>query len=178
MPVIGEFYVEAPKPSLEPDVYPATISVCTIVMDIANPKLPETDKWGKNRLLVKVVLDNEVGPDNGPIELSRKVAISYGQTAGTYSALAQLIQATLGIKCGDKAQRNVTTEQLLNAKVRVQTAVVEKDDKTYLNIVGFFAPKKAQAPEAVAEPAPLAAVKTPAARLGIEDDGSLDDLPF
>lgn len=166
MPQIGQYATEKARAVIEPDLYTATITAAEIVMDKDKPGIPMIDQWGKSRLLLKVELDDEIGPDNGPIELRRQLAISYGQTAGTYAALAQLIQAVTGVKCGDHMQRQVTTEELVGAKVRVQTAIVEKDGKSYTNIVGFFAPKRA-----AARPAPAPIEQT-------TDEELEDDIPF
>lgn len=176
MPAIGQYAAEPKRPDIEPDVYAGQITLAAVVMDKDNPAVPLTDKWGKNRLQIKVQLE-ELDDEGNPIELRRQLAIAYGQTGGTYAALAQLIQAVTGVKCGDKAQRNVTTEQLQGAKIRVQTAIVEKDDKTYTNIVGFFAPKKAGAVPAGTPTALVAPPHRPATDVGLDDD-DLSSLPF
>jgi hypothetical protein len=142
MPSIGQYAKQKLANLIEDDLYSGVISHCEVVMDPTNPKVALVDQWDKNRLLIKVVLDGPVDDAGGPVELRRQLAISYGQSAGTYSALAQLIEAATGIKRGDKAQRHVTTEELVGKAIRVQTAVVEKDDRTFVNIVGFLAPKK------------------------------------
>ncbi len=175
MPAIGQYAAEPKRPEIEPDVYAGQITLAAVVMDKDNPALPLTDKWGKNRLQIKVQLE-ELDDEGNPIELRRQLAIAYGQTGGTYAALAQLIQAVTGVKCGDKAQRNVTTEQLQGAKIRVQTAIVEKDEKTYTNIVGFFAPKKSGALPAGQTP-PIVAAHAPASAVGLDED-DLSSLPF
>lgn len=169
MPAIGNFATGGGDfASVPDDIYPATITHASVVMDKDNPNMPATDKWGKNRLLVKFELDDEKDDAGGPIELRRQFAISYGQTGGTYAALANLIQAATGIKNGDKAQRHVTTEELVGKKVRVQTATVEKDDKTYTNVVGTFAPKKA-----------AVAARPVISQQQIDDEAPIDDdLPF
>jgi len=170
---IGTYAASTSYASVPDDIYPATVTHAEVMMDKDDPRLPFTDKFGKNRLRVKFTLDEEVGPDNGPIELSRQFAISYGATGGTYAALASFIEACMGIKCGDKAQRNVRPSELLERKLRVQVKNVEKDDKTFCNVVGTFAPKKtAVAPRPTAAPATSAA-----ASVGLEE-GDLDDLPF
>jgi hypothetical protein len=174
MPAIGQYAAQSSYAAVPDDIYEAEITSAEIVMDKTDPRIPETDKWGKNRIRIRFALDDQIGDDGGPVELSRLFAISYGATAGTYAALANLIQATTGIKCGDKAQRNVTTEQLVGKALRVQVANVEKDDKTFCNVVGTFAPK---AKPAAARPAPVAAPKTAAAKLGLDDD-DLDSIPF
>lgn len=169
MPSIGSYAPPVDYSSVPDDIYEATIASASIVMEKDQPTVPLIDKFGKSRVLVKFTLDNETGNDGGSVELRRQFAISYGATGGTYAALAQLIQAATGIKCGDKAQRNVTTEQLQGARLRVQTATVEKDDKTYTNVVATFPPK--------AQGARPAAQTKAAASLGLADD-DLDEIPF
>lgn len=182
MPVIGQYAPEILPPKLEDDVYHGIITKCNVVMDKDNPALAATNQWGKNQVSVTIQLDDERDDEGNPIELRRWINISYGQSKGTYAPLAQLIQAATGIKTGDKAQRNVTTEELTGKRLRVQTAnvVSEKDGKPYCNLVGFFAPRKSGAippgqPTALVAP-PQAAPKTAAARLGLDED-ALDDLP-
>ena len=176
-PVIGAYAPEPPRPQIEDDVYAGQITKCFVLMDEKNPALAAMNEWGKNQIQIVVQLE-ELDDDGNPIELRRRLNISYGQTAGTYSALAQLIQAATGVKCGEKAQRNVTTEQLQGARLRVQTAAVSKDERTYINITGFFAPKKSGAippgtPTALVAPPP---VHAEAKDLGIEAD--LSELPW
>jgi hypothetical protein len=170
---IGTYAASTSYASVPDDIYEATVTAAEVMMDKENPVLPFADKFGKNRLRVKFTLDEEVGPDNGPIELNRQFAISYGATGGTYAALASFIEATMGLKCGDKAQRNVRPSELVNRKLRVQVKNVEKDDKTFCNVVGTFAPK---AKSAAPRPAP-AATHRPAADVGLED-ADLEELPF
>lgn len=180
MPAIGQYAAQTTYAAVPDDIYEATICHASVVMDTANPALPATDKFGKNRLLVKFELDNEVDDAGGPVELRRQFAISYGATGGTYAALAQLIQATMGVKCGDKAQRHVTTEELVGKKLRVQTATVDKDDKTFCNVIGTFAPKKPPALAVAPAPRPAAIAPAPqntAQRAGLEE-ADLADLPF
>jgi hypothetical protein len=170
---IGAYAAKSDYSTVPDDIYEATITHASVVMDKDAPNIPATDKWGKNRLLVKVELDTETDDAGGPIELRRQFAISYGQTGGTYAALANLIQAVTGIKNGDKAQRNVTTEELVGKKLRVQTATVERDDKTYTNIVATFAPKKAREVALAPAPAPRASAQQ------VADEAALDDeIPF
>lgn len=179
---IGTYASTTVYASVPDDIYEATVAHAEVMMDKEDSRIPFTDKFGKNRLRVKFVLDEEVGPDNGPVELSRQFAISYGATGGTYAALASFIEAVLGLKCGDKAQRNVKPSELLNRKLRIQVKNVEKDDKTFCNVVGTFAPKAKAAPARAAAPAP-ASVKSPAARLGVDEDAfdalpDEDEIPF
>lgn len=180
--------IEKPRAdsTLENDFYPATITLAKPVMDPANPQLFAITENGKAQVDLRFQLDDELDDEGNPIVLYRnKMAVSYGQYAGKWADWAQLIEAALGIPGGDKAQRNVATEELLNKKIRVQTAKVAStkgDGKIYTNCVGYAKPKKAAAP--VAAPAPVAAAPYvapvgTAAALGIDEDLPLeDDLPF
>lgn len=172
---------------LDNDVYAATITLAKPVLDPATGSFAITEN-GKAQVDLRFQLDDETDDEGNPIVLYRsKMAVSYGQYAGKWADWATLIAAALGIPEGDKAQRNVDTDDLQGKKVRVQTAKVAStkgDGKVYVNCVGYLAPKKAKVP-GPAIPAPVAqapAAKTPEARLGI-DEGSLDgltddDLPF
>lgn len=160
--------------TLENDVYPATITLARPVMDGATFAMNDS---GKTMVDFRFQLDDEQDDEGNPIVLYRsKMAVSYGQYAGKWADWAMLIEAALGIPGGDKAQRNVNTDDLLNKKVRVQTTKVPANDgsgKIYTNVVGYFAPKKtAVAPRPTAAPATSAA-----ASVGLEE-GDLDELPF
>jgi hypothetical protein len=168
---------------LDNDVYAATITLAKPVMENGTFAITEN---GKAQVDLRFQLDDEQDDEGNPIVLYRsKMAVSYGQYAGKWADWAALIAAALGIVEGDKAQRNVDTDELVGKKVRVQTAKVAStkgDGKVYVNCVGYLAPKKAKpAPVAalVDYPATVAApaAKTPAERLGLED-ADLSDLPF
>lgn len=163
------------------DVYPALITLCRPVMDPANPSLCLLNDNHKSMVDLRFQLD-ELDDEGNPIVLYRnKMSVSYGQYAGKWADWSMLIEATLGIPGGDKAQHNVDTDELLNKRCRVQTAKVpskKNDGQVYTNVVGYFAPKKARPtsePAPAAEPAP--APKTTAQRVGLED-ADLADLPF
>lgn len=170
---IGQFAAAKDYSRVEDDIYEATISACSVVMDPAKPAIALEDKYGKKRLLIVVHLDHKVGNDGGPIELRRQLPISYGKnnSTGTHSALAVLIQAAVGIPAGDASQRHVTTEELVGKKLRVQTRNVTKDDKTYTNLVDFLAPRKA-------EPIPAQFVHIPKDEPEFEDPIEDDQIPF
>jgi hypothetical protein len=175
---ISQYAVTKDRSIIEPDVYPATISHCSVVMENGLPKL---DQYGKTRLLVRVTLDDETGPDGGPIELQRSLAISYGRNSqtGVYAAMAQLIQAATGIPCGDKAQPHVMTEDLLGKPLRVQTDNVESNGAVYTNIVSFL-PVKKRDPKAApaAKPVPPQFQHKPAAAPEPEPDYDEQEIPF
>jgi hypothetical protein len=163
---------------LDNDVYAATITLAKPVMENGTFAITEN---GKAQVDLRFQLDDETDDEGNPIVLYRsKMAVSYGQYAGKWADWATLIAAALGIPEGDKAQRNVDTDDLMNKKVRVQTAKVAStkgDGKVYVNCVGYLAPKKAKVP-GPAIPAPVAA-KTTAAKLGLaEDDLDLESMPF
>lgn len=175
--------IEKPRAdsTLQNDFWPATITLTRPVMDPATGSFAITEN-GKAQVDLRFQLE-ELDDEGNPIVLYRnKMAVSYGQYAGKWADWAQLIEAALGIPGGDKAQRNVDTDQLLNQKVRVQTAKVAStkgDGKIYTNCVGYAAPKKAR-PAAAAVPAPVAApapVHAPAAAVGLAE-ADLEDLPF
>lgn len=170
MPAISQYESGKDYSSVQPDIYFATITHCAVVMDPKDERVPLTDQYGKNRVLVKVTLDDEVGPDGGPIELRRQLAISYGKnnTTGQHAALALLIAAACGIAAGNAAQKHVTTEELVGKRVRVRTDNVEKNGTTYTNIVDFLPPARQR---------PAAA---PVAKPPIVDDLALGDeeIPF
>jgi hypothetical protein len=173
--------VEKPRAdsTLQNDFWPATITLAKPVMDPATGSFAITEN-GKAQVDLRFQLE-ELDDEGNPIVLYRnKMAVSYGQYAGKWADWAQLIEAALGIPGGDKAQRNVDTDQLLNQKVRVQTAKVAStkgDGKIYTNCVGYAAPKKAKVP-GPAIPAPVAApAHRPAADVGL-DGADLSSLPF
>jgi hypothetical protein len=167
---------------LDNDVYAATITLAKPVMENGTFAITEN---GKAQVDLRFQLDDETDDEGNPIVLYRsKMAVSYGQYAGKWADWATLIAAALGIPEGDKAQRNVDTDDLQGKKVRVQTAKVAStkgDGKVYVNCVGYLAPKKAKpAPVAalVDYPATVAApAHRPAADVGLEDD-DLSSLPF
>lgn len=168
MPAISQYESAKDYTSVEPDIYPATITHCSVVMDPKAPQMPLRDQYDKNRLLVKVELVGEVGPDGGPIELRRQLAISYGKnnTTGQHAALAVMIAAAMGVPAGDAAQKHVTTEDLVGKKVRVRTDNIEKNGTTYTNIVDFLPPAR---PRQAAAAKPI-----------LVDDPALndDEIPF
>ena len=60
-------------------------------------RVTKEDKWGKNRLLVVVELDDITADDGEPVRLRRSFAISYGKntTTGQSSALVQMIAVAM-----------------------------------------------------------------------------------
>ena len=163
---------------LDNDVYAATITLAKPVMENGTFAITEN---GKAQVDFRFQLDDETDDEGNPIVLYRsKMAVSYGQYAGKWADWATLIAAALGIPEGDKAQRNVDTDDLQGKKVRVQTAKVAStkgDGKVYVNCVGYLAPKKAKVP-GPAIPAPVAApAHRPAADVGLDED-DLSSLPF
>lgn len=171
MPKISDYAAAGDYTKVEPDVYAGTIVSANVVMDKDNPALPATDQYGKNRLLLKVQLD-EQDDEGNPIELQRQLAISYGKnnSTGQHAALAVLLAAAMGVPAGDAAQKHVTTEQLIGKRVRVRTDNVEKNGTTYTNILDFMAMRKN---------APSAPTRGTAAALGIDEDLDLEDeIPF
>lgn len=176
MPLISAFAKSVASSVVEDDVYVATIVSAEVEKDETG--LPKEDNYGKNRLLVKFELDDAVGEDGGPIVVRRSYAISYGAMGGTQAALAIMIGAAMGMPANDKAVRHVTTEQLEGRKVRVQTGAVERDGRTYTNVLNVLPPPKGQR---AAAPAPVAQkpANGTATALGIDEDMLLeDDLPF
>lgn len=169
MPLISSFAKQAAAPTVEDDVYLATVVFAEVERD--DQGLPKEDQYGKNRLLVKFELDDLNGEDGGPVVVRRSYAISYGAMGGTQAALAIMIGAAMGMPANDKAVRHVTTEELLEKKVRVQTGTVERDGRTYTNVINVLPPPKSRS--AQAKPAP----KTVEARLGV-GAGTFDDLPL
>jgi len=150
---ISQYAAGSDRTVIEPDVYPATITNAAVLMENGKAKI---NKYGKTQIAIGVLLDNEVGPDGGPVELRRTLSISYGRNnaSGNYSELAKLIEAACDVACGDAAQRHVTTEQLIGKHLRVQTTNTDKDGRIYTNIAGFLAPRKAPA-QFVHQPKPV-----------------------
>lgn len=171
--------VEKPRASnsLDNDLHPATITWAKPVMDPANPSLFLLNDSHKTMVDFRFQLD-ELDDEGNPIVLYRnKMGVSYGQYAGKWADYAQLIEATLGVECGNKAQQNIDTDEFLNKRCRVQTAKVPAKDgsgKIYTNAVGYFAPKKARP---AAEPTPAVAVQTAVEKTGLTED-DLSELPF
>lgn len=165
MTLISSYAKQAAAPTVEDDVYLASIVSAEVEK---NPDgTNKEDAYGKNRLLVKFELDDLEDDAGGPITLRRSYAISYGAMGGTQAALAIMIGAAMGMPANDKAVRHVTTEQLEGRIVRVQTGTVERDGRTYTNILNVLPPPKAKAPKP----------KTAEAKLGVEED-SFADLPL
>src|ERR1700761_5172087 len=137
--------IEKPPASatLDNDLYPATITRAQPVMENGTFAISEN---GKAMVDMRFQLE-ELDDEGNPIVLYRnKMPVSFGQYAGKWSDWSMLIEAALNIPCGDKAQHNVDTDDLMNCKLRVQTAKVPSkkgDGKIYTNVVGYFAPKKA-----------------------------------
>lgn len=173
--------IEKPRASnsLENDLHPATVTWAKPVMDPANPDMFLLNDSHKTMIDFRFQLD-ELDDEGNPIVLYRnKMAVSYGQYAGKWADYAQLIEATLGVECGSKAQHTIDTDEFLNKRCRVQTAkVLAKDGsgKIYTNAVGYFAPKKAAATAAAPRPAPAATAPARTSAEILNDD--LGDLPF
>lgn len=152
----------APPPkatvNIENDLHRAKIVAADPVFDPANKSQLLFNDSGKSMVNFRFQLLDEQDDEGNPVVLYRsKMAVSYGQYAGKWADYAALIEASMGIPGGDKAQRNVDTDDFLDKHLRVQTANVAAIDgsgKTYTNVVGYFAPKKAARPAAA--PAPLA----------------------
>jgi hypothetical protein len=164
MPQISQYAKSTGSSSqVDDDIYLAKIVSAEVEKDADG--LPKEDAYGKNRLLVKFELADAEDDAGGPITLRRSYAISYGAMGGTQAALAVMIGAAMGMHANDRAVRHVTTEQLEGKMVRVQTGTVERDGKTYTNILNVLPPPKSK-------PAP--------ARQQALDEAPLDDdsIPF
>lgn len=173
MPKISDFAPAKDYSRVEEGRYPATITKAEIQRNPDGTAIE--NQWGKTQILFHFELENETDAAGGPIELRRKLSISYGAMAGAYAPLAMLIQAATGIKCGDKAQRNVTTEQLVGARLLVDTENVEKDDKTYTNVTGFK-PYKVTRPAATVTNIPEAVRRSQ--QLADEEPLLDEEIPF
>jgi hypothetical protein len=175
MPLISSYAKQSGSSSVVDDeVYLATIVSAEVEMENG---LPKEDSYGKNRLLVKFELSEMSDNAGGPITLRRSYAISYGAMGGQQAALAIMIGAAMGVPANDKSVRHVTTEQLEGRVVRVQTGTVERDGKTYTNVLNVLPPPKnrpARVPETQVRSIPEAVAQ--AKRLGLEP-GDLDGLP-
>jgi len=126
-----------PFRNLPPGIYSGTITQAA--PEKSDDGSVVVDKWGRQRIIIKVALFDDNG-DGNTVEVRRYFAISYGQSkdSGRWSALAEFLEAVTGTKCGDKAQQNIKGKDILGKPLRVKTANVEKDGKTYTNMVEFF----------------------------------------
>jgi hypothetical protein len=181
MPLISSYAKQSGSSSVvDDDVYLATIVSAEVEMENG---LPKEDSYGKNRLLVKFELSEMSDNAGGPITLRRSYAISYGAMGGQQAALAIMIGAAMGVPANDKSVRHVTTEQLEGRVVRVHTGTVERDGKTYTNILNVLPPPKRRVEASKAASIPEALQRAKA--LGLvdeevigEDELDLGSVPF
>jgi hypothetical protein len=182
MPAISQYAKSSGSSSqVDDDIYLAKIISAEVEKD--NDGSPKEDAYGKNRLLVKFELADAEDDAGGPITLRRSYAISYGAMGGTQAALAVMIGAAMGMAANDKAVRHVTTEELEGKMVRVQTGTVERDGKTYTNILNVLPPPKRRVEASKAASIPEALQRAKA--LGLvdeevigEDELDLGSVPF
>ena len=128
MTTFGTYDKTSAGVEMEPGMYDGIIESATVVRE-QDGELKVTE-YGKNLVRVAVRLDRDM-------ILNRTMSISLGQNKanGQYAVFAKFIEAATGIKCGDKAQRNVTDEDLRGKRVRI---VVEQNDKGYMDITSFM----------------------------------------
>lgn len=131
MTTFGQYANETSSVNLEPGMYPAMIHTADLVLEEGTPKVTEN---GKNLVDVVFVVDRENKP-------RRRYTISFGQNKsnGQWSAFAKFLEAATGLKCGDKAQRTITAEQLTGKTVRI---VVAENDRGYMDVQNVLPPGK------------------------------------
>lgn len=117
-----------------------------------NPEGPGflKNEWGKS------LCDVTFRVDVTGKEYLRRYAINFGfnQKKQIYADFANLIEAAVGIKCGDRHQRDLGTEDLEGQEVQIVVAPVQKGEKTYYNVMEVYPPEhamKRQAKEAEEE---------------------------
>jgi hypothetical protein len=119
-------------------MYPATITGSGLVMENGKPKELTSDGGAKKKM-VKVDFQLDSENEDGGIEISRQLTLTYGKNKQTaaYSAWSTLIHAATGIVCGDRAQFAVGDEDLRGKRVMLRIKNVESNGNKYSNIVDF-----------------------------------------
>ena len=141
---ISQFAKESSHTILHPDVYSGTITSAEVDMDEKGS--PKLDKYLKNRIVIRVTVDNQFDDDGKAVTLRRSLPISYGKNSQTskWADLANLITIVSGIAQGAQAQKEVMTEEFVGKRLRFNTINVEKDGIVYTNIDMFLAMPKDQ----------------------------------
>ena len=128
--------------------HPATITKASL------PRDPETGGFLKfkpkpgEKGYPKGICDVTFSLDDEEYVVNRRYAMSYQQNStGAWSAWSQLLSAACGVPCGAKQQRKLGTSDLEGQWVRVVLKNVEKNGRTYLNVVNVLPPKKGSVPK-------------------------------
>jgi hypothetical protein len=141
----GEYANEGGASGLDNGMYDATIKSAALVMENGQPKATQD---GKKQVDVFFQIDAET-------TVKRRYSISFGQNSATktWAAFAKLIEAATGVKCGEKAQRQVTDMELVGRPVRI---VIETNDRGYSDVANVMAAPQRQVakqkPQPVVEP--------------------------
>ena len=132
--------------AVDPGMYDAIIESAHVLYENGLPKVNDN---GKNLIDVMFVLDTET-------KLRRRYTISFGQNSQTkaYAAFAKVIEAALGIRAGDPAQKAVEEESFAGQRVRI---VVETNDRGYSDIVTVMPPATKSTPRPTPKPQPVPA---------------------
>ena len=112
---------------------------------ISKAVLPRDDEGAFIESYGKTVCDVSFAIDGDESQtVRRRYSISFGQNtqSGAWAAFAELLAAACGVPCGAKNQRQLGTEDLEGQNVRVVLKRVEKNGKSYLNVVNVLAPRK------------------------------------
>lgn len=137
MPGFGD-YATTDFTKVKNGMYPATIVSAALVMENGKPKELTSDGGAKKKL-VKVDFQLDSENEDGGIDISRQLTLTYGKNKQTaaYSAWATLISAACGIACGDRAQYAIGAEDLERKRVMLRIKNVESNGNKYSNIVDF-----------------------------------------
>jgi hypothetical protein len=144
--IIGQYAKETSFANVPEDVYPGRITSFELEMENNTPKV---DAYGKNRVIIKVRLHNEVDEEGNPIVLRRSLPVSYGQNIQTqkWSDLAVLTRICTGIPEGDPQQKQIADSDYVNKDLRVKTVNVQKNGSVYTNIDAFMPPERQGRPQ-------------------------------
>lgn len=136
MTTFGEYAVEDQGLDLEEGEHRALITHVEMPKDEQGNPL---ESFGKNVVDITFAIEG-----NEKETARRRYSISFGQnnTTGAWAAFAELLAAATGIVCGDKNQRKLGIHDLEGQWCRVVLKRVEKNGKTYLNVVEVLSPKK------------------------------------
>lgn len=134
MPSLGDFDTSTPagKGTFEGPFKGVIEDAVLVKNDDGSPYL---SAYGKHQIDVFVVVNPE-------LTLKRRMSVSFGQMGNQYAALAELIQAALGIPCGDPKQRKVQLADLAGKPIGGMAVINERG---YTDIIKWRAASKGAA---------------------------------
>ena len=161
---------------LDEDTYDFTITKAEVRKE--NGVIVYNDK-DQPSAVITFTIDGYEDDAGGPILVDKWFTITYGKShKGPWAGLAQLIEAVLGIPCGDAAQRHVTFEDLLGKKGRAAIIHHVKDGNTYMRVDKVMKLKTAAANGARPAARPVAPAPSMDSETALSDDELERILPF